>query len=169
MVFSGFNFQSNHKRLSTACVLRDVTQCHVVVGGEKTCVKIMWKGGDGCRGVVFWKLGVSSGDPVDFSFRKSCYARHRPTPRKVFTKNVRCAVFAQKQETVNISSIKKKTLLWQLVTAWELPQHHARPNESNGLLLHARISQTCATVPTFHIEETAAPVIIVSTLMENPA
>lgn len=59
-------------------------------------------------GVIFecWVYSCIIRWPIDFSFWESCYARHPPTPRKIFTKNVRCA--AQKQETVNISSITKR-------------------------------------------------------------
>ncbi len=105
--------------------------------GESHGIKGWKKGRNECNGVVFESRAYFCiiRWPLDFSFWESFYAGHRPTPRNIFTKNVRCAAFAQKQETLNNSSVKK-ALLWQLVTAWELRMQHVLQNESSVILLH---------------------------------
>lgn len=104
---SGFNFQPNHRKHSVACVLGDVTQCHVEEGGRKTSNKRDGKrAGMDARGSFLKteRISVSSGDLLTFLSKN---VRHSPTPRKMLMKNGRCAAFAQKQETLNISSVKK--------------------------------------------------------------
>lgn len=80
-------------------------------------------------------ISISSDDLLTFLSEKVSMQGITPRPGNFFVKNVRCAAFAQKQETVNISSTKN-ALLWQLLTALELPTPHALQNESTVLLLH---------------------------------
>lgn len=158
-MFSGFNFQVNHRKDSVACVFGDVTRWE----GESRGIKGMGKGRRWMQGDRFWKLSVFLYYQVTLTFlsEKVAIARLRPTPRNIFMKNVRSAAFAQKQEIHNISSIKK-ALLWQLVTGSYQCNTSFKMNA-------CRISRTRATVPAFHNAKTAAPVMIASTLLGNPA
>lgn len=82
---SGFNFQSNHRKHSVACVLGDVTQCHVEEGGRKTQNKRDGKRAEMDARGSFLKaecISVSSGDLLTFLSEKVSMQGIAPRPGK---------------------------------------------------------------------------------------
>lgn len=165
---SGFNFRSNHKNYSYPRILGVVRQDHIMVGGRRRWNERESKaagvgtGWGWMQGVRFLIGGMHCSittannwtHEVKFGlFIGELLCKELPHAQDFFfVTTVRCTT--QKQEGLNISSIKKVCTGVNTVASLERVKRRA-----------AQISQTHATVQTFHISETAA--IIVSSATEH--